>query len=62
MFTWSGRTKQDKSLIHSITLSPALYGAIAFGAETGAPAEKIAKQDADFVKEAASGGMMEMQA
>ena len=45
---------------HGITLAFVLCAALAFGAETKS-GEKIAKDDADFIKEAAGGGMMEVQ-
>ena len=46
---------------HGITLAFVLCAALAFGAETKSVGEKIAKDDADFIKEAAGGGMMEVQ-
>ena len=44
-----------------MTFCLVLVVATAFGAEQTARTDNIAKEDADFVKEAASGGMMEVQ-
>ena len=52
---------QTKIIVHSVTFCLALFVATAFGAEQKGGTDNVAKEDADFVKEAASGGMMEVQ-
>jgi putative membrane protein len=48
-------------VFHGTTLALVLCAAVAFGAESKSSGEKIAKDDADFIKDAAGGGMMEVQ-
>ena len=54
-------TVQTKIVIYSMALSLLLSVGLTLGAEMGERAEKVATEDADFVKGAASGGMMEVQ-
>jgi putative membrane protein len=53
---------RTRVVVQTTTLFLILAGAIAFGAESGSSrAGKISEDDADFVKAAAAGGMMEVQ-